>query len=84
MVDNIISFPGVVIDTEEEQEEEYVVTVDDILENAKGTNLEDLILVGRTRDGLLYLASTSANFPDLIYDLESAKHIIMMSSTTLA
>lgn len=78
MVDNIVKFPGVTeVITEDFDSVGPEVNVDDVLEGAKGCGLEDLILIGRNEEGQLYFASTHGRASQVLYDLESAKFILM-------
>ena len=78
MVDNVVKFPGV----EEIMDEDFdsvgpEVNIDDVLEGAKGSGLQDVILIGRNSEGQLYFASTHGSASKILYDLESAKYILM-------
>jgi len=77
-MDNILNFPGVTIP--EDVDYDTVgpeVGVDDVLEGAKGNGLQDVTLLGRNSEGQLYFASTNGSASKILYDLESAKYIIM-------
>ncbi len=43
------------------------------LRTALRDNVEDIIVVGRTKDGNLYLSSENDSIPDIVYLLELAK-----------
>jgi len=58
------------------------VEIDNVLEGAKGVGLVDIILIGRRADDSFYFASTTPSGAQIIFDLESAKHIIMTSTFT--
>lgn len=64
---NVVQFPGeTTLDIDPER----------ILEGAKG-KLESVLVVGFTKDGEDYFASSSADAADAIFHLERAKHLLM-------
>jgi hypothetical protein len=56
------------------------VDINKVLDGAKDLGLEELVLIGRHSDGRFYFASTSGNAAQVVFDLESAKHILITSS----
>lgn len=78
-MDNILKFPGVEEITMDEDFDSVgpQVSIDDVLEGAKGNGLEDIILIGRNGEGQLFFASTHGSASKILYDLESAKYILM-------
>lgn len=81
MVDNIVKFPGVTeVMTEDFDSVGPEVSIDDVLEGAKGNDLQDVTILGRNSEGQLYFASTQASASKILYDLESAKFILMSAT----
>lgn len=53
------------------------IPVDRVLDAAKESGLESVIVVGRDGNGEFYLASSKANVVEVLWDLEVAKHKII-------
>lgn len=66
--DNIVKFDGeTVLD----------VTPESVLEGAIEEGLSDVLIVGHTKDGDFYLASSVADSGALMWSLEKAKHQLL-------
>ena len=84
-MDNIVKFPGVELTEVTSEDYDDVgpeVNIDDVLEGAKGNGLQDVILIGRNEEGQLYFASTHGRASQVLYDIESAKYILMSMTFT--
>jgi hypothetical protein len=81
--DNVIKFPGTEeIDFQIVSDEHYGpdIDVDEVLESAKGKGLNNIIIIGTYDDSdNFYLASTSGSLPKNNWDLDRAKHVLMLS-----
>lgn len=77
MDDKVIQFPGTTM--EEIEPREVDIQIENVLEglfNIKD-KLDNLLVVGSSNDGHFYFASSSGDARQIIYDLESAKHVAM-------
>lgn len=78
MEDNVVKFPGV-------EEIDYTeilgdkVQVEKLFEFALESGVEDVVLTGTTRDGGMYFASTSGDPKEILWELERAKTMLMLS-----
>lgn len=76
--DNVVKFPGV-------EEIEYAgvlgdkVEVEEMLNAALEHNLENVVISGTTKDGAMYFASTSGDPKDILWEIERAKALLMLS-----
>lgn len=79
--DNIIKFPGTVLDIVSEEQFGPSITVNDVIEGVKERDFDDVIVIGTWQgNDSIYFASTSGNLPLLNWQLEKAKFILMQAS----
>ncbi len=73
MGDNVVSFGGGTL---------LPVPVDNVLNGAIEADLLDVVVVGRERDGGVYIASSigSREVGETVFLMECAKHILLQSS----
>lgn len=64
--DNVISFP-----------KEGEVTVQDVLDKASEMELNKALLIGLDDEGILYLASSMNNPPDLLWMIKKVEKFIL-------
>ena len=67
MTDNVTEFPGVT---------RLRTPVPRVLASAAGAKLKDVIVIGRTEDGNLYLGSSSPDGAEVIWLMELTKRLI--------
>lgn len=78
MTDNVLMFPGTdVIEVTEAMGPR--LEVERILDGAMEHNLQDVVVVGTTKDGSTYFASSSGDPRNVLWDLQKAEHILMNS-----
>lgn len=78
MDNNVLMFPG----TETIEVGEAMgprLEVAGILERAHEHDLQDVVVLGSTKDGSTYFASSSGDPRDILWDLEKGKYILMNS-----
>lgn len=77
--DNVISFPGVDSDVFmiSDYDDAPGVSVEKVIEALNEKEFDDLIVIGRQSDGRFYFATTSGNIPDINWDLDKAKSILL-------
>lgn len=83
MDDNIIKFPGTDDLEIEYSDEEFgpKVSIPDLLEGAKEREFDDVILIGTWKDtDHFYFASTTGSLPQINWNLDKAKHILIQAS----
>lgn len=76
--DNVVKFPGV----EEIDYSEILgakVEVENLFNSALEIGLENVVITGTTKDGALYFASTSGDPKEILWELERAKNLLMLS-----
>lgn len=77
--DNVVKFPGV----EEIAEGSGVfgdkLEVKVIFDSALELGLENVVVSGTTRDGAMYFASSSGDPKDILWEIERAKALLMLS-----
>lgn len=85
MDDKIIQFPGTAPTDNYETTETRDVSIDNVLlgvENIRD-KIDNLIVIASSEDGHFYFASSSGDSRQIIYDLESAKHVAMQYGINL-
>lgn len=83
MDENIIQFPGTTpVEIEPENED---VSIENVLLGLMHIKdkLDNLIVIGSAEDGRFYFASSTGDSRQIIYDLESAKHVAMQYGINL-
>ena len=65
---NVVHFPGVTT---------LPIPCDRVLNAAIDANLESVIVIGWTREGMLYAAGSNASIPDTLYLIEQLKHELL-------
>lgn len=84
MDDNIIKFPHPEGDFEIEYSDEEFgprVSIPDLLDAAKEREFDDVILIGTWKDtDHFYFASTTGSLPQINWNLDKAKHILIQAS----
>lgn len=64
MNDNVVWFPG---------ETRLPIPTDRVLAGAAESDLQDVLVIGREKDGTMYVASSGTHIGDLLLMLELAK-----------
>lgn len=64
----VVDFPGETV---------LPTPVPKVLARAAGSNLTDVVVLGWTKDGELYFASSSADGAEVLWVMEQAKHELM-------
>lgn len=67
MTDNVTEFPGTT---------RLKTPVPRVLASAAGARLKDVVVVGRTEDGNLYLSSSSPDGPEVVWLMKLAERFI--------
>lgn len=78
MTDNVLMFPG----TETIEVSTSMgprLEIERILTSAAEHDLQDVVVVGTTRDGATYFASSSGDPRSVLWDLQKAEHVLMNS-----
>ena len=83
MDDKVIQFPGTTM--EEVEPREVDVKIDNVIEGLMSIkdNIDNLIVIGSSNDGHFYFATSTGDSRQIIYDLESAKHVAMQYGVSL-
>lgn len=86
---DILGFPGTDLDNVTQLPVKEVfnvdIPIDKVIEGVEAIkeNLDCLILIGSAADGTFYFASSSGDNRQVLYDIESAKMILMSSSISI-
>lgn len=86
MDDKVIQFPGTsLVEVEPEVSNVNDVNIDNVIDGllAIKDKIDNLIVIGSSEDGHFYFATSSGESRQIIYDLESAKHIAMQYGINL-
>ena len=85
MDDKVIQFPGSTPIEILEEVEDVDVSIENVLKGLESIKdkIDSLIVIGSSEDGHFYFASSSGDSRQIVYDLESAKHVAMQYGINL-
>lgn len=85
MDDKVIQFPGTTPVEIEDTPMTEDVAIENVIKGLEGIKdkIDNLIVIGSSDDGHFYFASSSGDSRQIVYDLESAKHVAMQYGINL-
>ena len=71
--DNVIYFPGEHVFIEEDSNREMKIDVSNVLDGALNADLQNVMVLGRDKDDVFYLATSSNNLGFILVLLKTAE-----------